>query len=192
MSRPRLRSTSSTCVAVLCAALLSPARATADERIDGRGPVAIGSRVRLLAPSAIGGQVQGLVLDLDDESLLIGSDHGRPVRVPHDAITRLEVSTGRRGRALKGAAIGAAIGGAAFAVMPHDEYCADYVDPFESCPDRAEMVGTGVLGGALWGALIGHFAKTDRWNSVPLSGARVQVAPTRGRGAWGLALSVGW
>jgi hypothetical protein len=192
MSRPRLRSTSSSCLVVLTAALLAPNGARAQERIEGVGPLAVGSRVRLQAPSAVAGRIQGLVLGVDGEALLVGSDHARPVRIPHEAITRLEVSTGRREQALKGMAIGGAVGGAVFAGIPRDEYCADYVDPLESCPSRAEMVGTGVVGGALWGLLIGHFVKTDRWSSVPVPGPRVTMAPARLRGGWGVALSVGW
>lgn len=188
MSRTRLRRIT---LAIVVATVSGSVAWAADGNED-LDALTVGSRVRLAAPAALAGRVQGLVLTMDDDALLVGTDHGPPVRVPREAITRLEVSTGRRGRALKGAAIGGAIGGVVFAGIPREEYCVDYVGRGETCPSRAEMVGTGVVGGALWGLLIGHLVKTDRWSSVPLSGTRVSVAPARARGGWGLSLSVGW
>ncbi len=190
MTRPWLRRTSALCVAALLAAV--PGMAAGDERIDGVGPVVVGSRVRLQAPSILEGRIEGLVLDADDDVLLVGSDHGPPLRVPRDAVARLEVSTGRRGHALQGMAIGGAVAGVMFALLDEEEYCAEYVDPSDTCPGRAEMVGMGVVGGAAWGLLIGHLVKGDRWSQVPLERVQVRLAPARTRGTWGMALSVGW
>lgn len=188
MTRTWRRWASASCMTGLLAAGAGSARA--DERSDDQGPIVVGSRVRLRAPSILEGRIEGLVLDADDHALLVGTDHGLPLRVPRDEVARLEVSTGRRGRALQGAAIGGAIGAAGFAVIPRDEYCVDYAPG--TCPGRAEMVGIGVVGGALWGLLIGHFAKADRWCQVPLERVQVSLAPARARGTWGMALSVGW
>jgi hypothetical protein len=169
-----------------------PGIARADEPIDGLAPLVVGSRVRLQAPSVVAGRVEGLVLAIDDDALVVGSDHAAAVRVPRDAVARLEVSTGRRGHALQGMAIGGAIGGAAFGVIDQQEYCAEYYDPLEKCPSRAEMVGIGVFGGAAWGLLIGHLTKGDRWSKVPAERLRIGLAPTRTRGSWGAKLSLGW
>lgn len=190
MTRTWRRWASASCMAGLLAAGAGTARA--DERSDDQGPIVVGSRVRLRAPSILEGRIEGLVLDADDHALLVGTDHGPPLRVPRDAVARLEVSTGRRGHALQGMAIGGAAAGVMFALLDEEEYCAEYVDPSETCPGRAEMVGMGVVGGAAWGLLIGHLVKGHRWSQVPLERVQVSLAPARTRGTWGMALSVGW
>ena len=190
MTRPWLRWTSRCCITAVLAAF--PGFARADEPTSGLGPVVVGSRVRLQAPSVMEGYVEGLVLGVDDGALLIGSDHAPPVRVPHDAVARLEVSTGRRGHALQGMAIGGAVGGAVFGVINAEEYCAEYYATSTTCPSRAEMVGIGVFGGAAWGLLIGHLVKGDRWSKVPAERLRIGLAPTRTRGSWGAKVSLGW
>src|SRR5262245_47512580 len=190
MTRSWLRRTSVGCIAGLLAA--APGLARGDDRIDGVGPVVVGSRVRLQAPSVLEGRIEGLVLDADDHVLLVGSDHGPPLRIPRDAVARLEVSTGRRGHAVQGTLIGGAIGGLAFGVIDEDEYCVEYYDPTETCPNRAQMIGIGIIGGAAWGLLIGHLVKGDRWSKVPLERVQVSLAPARARGGLGLSLSVGW
>lgn len=182
------RSRRTTPVVLACVGLLasSVARAEDPASVD---PIVVGSKVRLRT-TTVQRALRGTVVDMDERSLVV-SDRHRPVRVSREDITRLEVSTGRRGQAIKGMAIGAAIGGGTFAVISRDEYCADY-DPGEECPSRAEMVATGLLGGALWGALIGHFLKTERWGAVTLDRAQVRVTPSRARGGVGLAVSVAW
>ncbi len=172
-------------------ALLAAAATGRAEPQDAQAasPIVVGSRVRVQAGS-LRKAVDGTVVEMDDRILIVSQDR-RPVRVTRNDITRLEVSTGRRGQARKGLAIGAAIGAAAFAAIPREEYCADY-GPEDSCPSRAGMIGTGVLGGALWGVLIGHFVKTERWSPVALDRAQVRVAPSRARGGVGLAVSVAW
>jgi hypothetical protein len=190
MTRPWHRRTSAVCIAVVLAAASGIAKA--DEPIDTLGPVVVGSRVRLLAPSVVADRIEGLVLDIDDDALLVGSDHAPPVRVPRDAVARLEVSTGRRGHALQGMVIGGAASGLLFGVIDQQEYCAEYYDPLDKCPSRAEMVGIGVFGGAVWGLLIGHLMKGDRWSAVPTDRLHVRLAPARSRGTWGVALSAAW
>jgi hypothetical protein len=122
---------------------------------------------------------------------LLSTGDQTPVRVPRQAITQLDVSTGRHGHALKGMIIGAASAAALFALIPRDQYCAD-LRPGEYCPTQAELAGLGAIGGAAWGALIGHLIKSDRWSSVPLEQVHVSLAPALGRGAVGLSLAVGW
>jgi hypothetical protein len=187
MTRPWIRRTGRCCIAALLTAL--PGIAQADE---AAGPIVVGTRVRLQAPSVVAGPIEGLVFDIDDDALLVGSDHAPPIRVPRDAVARLEISTGRRGHALQGLAIGAAAGGLLFGVIGQEDYCVEYYDPSESCPGRAEMVGIGAFGGAVWGLLIGHLVKGDRWSKVPAERLQVGLAPTRTRGSWGAKLSLAW
>jgi hypothetical protein len=172
----------------LGAALLASGAASAQEADEI--PVVVGSTVRLEAGS-LGRSIRGMVVEMDDRSLVVAHE-GRPVRVRRDDIARLDVSSGRRGQARKGALIGAVVGAGVFAGVPRDEYCVDYFDDGEPCPGRAEMIGTGALGGALWGALIGHFVKTERWSPVAADRRRITVAPSRAKGGVGLTLSVAW
>jgi hypothetical protein len=49
-------------------------------------------------------------MGMDEQSLLVSSDDHIPLRVSRQAITRLDVSTGRHRRVLKGMMIGGGIG----------------------------------------------------------------------------------
>jgi hypothetical protein len=51
----------------------------------------------------------------------------------------------------------------------------------------AAMIG--LMGGALIGASVGTFIRTDKWGEVPLDQLRVSLAPQRD-GRFGLGLSV--
>lgn len=169
---------------------LVPATAGAQEGTGEESPVLVGSKVRLRAGSLPQG-IQGTIVEMDDRTLIVSQDQ-RAVRVSRADITRLEISNGRRRQARKGALIGAIAGAGTFAALSRETYCAEYYDDGEACPGRAEMVATGVLGGAAWGALIGHFVKTERWTLVSEPGAQVRLAPSFSKGGLGLKLSVAW
>ena len=127
-------------------------------------------------------------MEVHDGSLLVSTDDRIPLRVSRQAISHLEVSTGRRRKTLKGMIIGAGIGALVLQTAVSDN-CDSAI---ESCyTSRAEATGIGLLGGALWGAGIGALIKGDRWSTVPLERVQLSVAPTLGRGL-GLTLSVGW
>jgi hypothetical protein len=178
-------------VVVLCALAAAPAQPQAeDDRGGFESPIVVGSEVRLRAGSLPHG-LRGTVVEMDDRTLIVSRDQ-RAVRVFRADITRLEVGNGRKRNALKGVLIGSVIGGGMFAAIPRDEYCTDYIDDGERCPGRPEMVMTGVLGGAAWGALIGHFVKTERWTPVRLGRANVRVSPMRAKGGLGLKVALSW
>jgi hypothetical protein len=183
MTRPR-RTTST----LLVLSLLAGVPAHAQERADPFAPVIVGSRVRLRAPTALTGRIQGTVMEKNEQTLLLSGPDGQPIRVPRAAISQLELSTGRRGNPLKGTLIGAAIGAAAFAVIPSDDFCAD-LQPGESCPSKGEQVALGAVGGAFWGVILGLVIKGDRWSAVPLGSASVTLAPVRGGARASLTLS---
>lgn len=144
--------------------------------IAGQSLVAPGSRARLLAPEVAGQAIQGTVAETGLESVVILSSRGGERQtVPWRAITRLEVSTGRHGHAVKGLLIGAAAGMALSVVAPK---CVNEGCSSEAGFDAAFAVAYG-LGGSLWGGLIGAMVKTENWSAVPL---RIAVAPTPGRG----------
>jgi hypothetical protein len=145
-------------------------------------PLTVGSKVRLRTPAI--GRVRGVVIEVKEAFLHVHTDDQGSVRVPRETISELEVSAGRRRRAMKGMLIGAAIGGAVSAL-------GEYVQPGRSMPssDRAEVIGAGVASGATIGAATGFFIKSERWRSVPLERVRLSVAPRR-KGGISLSLSV--
>jgi hypothetical protein len=167
----------------LSLALILPSLALAQQPPDG--PVLVGSKVRILAPSVVGGRLEGTVSEIDEESLLM-LQNNHPWRVPRHAITHLEVSTGSHRQALKGMLVGAGIGAVIIgAVRVPVAGCGNCL----SSHGEAALLGLGV--GAAYGVGIGALIKTDRWSPVPLEHVRLSVAPTRGRGV-GVTASIAW
>lgn len=132
-------------------------------------------------------------MEMDDKSLLVSADDRIPVRVSRQAITRLEVSTGRHRRALKGMFIGAGIGAALIGPAYHSDAKSSNCDNalFPCTTSLAGAEAFGILVGATYGAGIGALIESDWWSAVPLEHVRVSLAPTRGRGVV-LSLSVGF
>lgn len=180
------RAIRSVVLTALAGAVLLPGQARAQDP----GPFVVGSRVRVQAPADLQGPVEGMVMELDESTVLLSADGRVPIRISRDAITQLEVATGRKRQPIKGALIGAGIGAGINALVSHDLYCSE-LEPGQTCPSKARMVATGAAGGALWGAFIGLLVKSDRWGSVPLDRVHVGVAPVRGHGV-GLTLSTSW
>ena len=183
----------SSLVFVLTAGLLLPGEARSEEHPDAVGPIFVGSKVRFQAPTAIQGTVQGTVMEMDKESLLVSTENQRPFRVSRQAITQLEVAVGRRRNPRKGLIIGAAAGAALVAFVaaaPKDSLCPPGEATTKSClDDRSFFLVAGLPLVALEGAGIGALIKTDRWSSVPVEKVHFSLAPTHGQGL-GLSLSL--
>ena len=109
-------------------------------------------------------------MGMDEQSLLVSSDDHIPITVSRQAITRLDVSTGRHRRVLKGMMIGGGIG-ALFGAGLKSDNCQNAVTVCSTSIVGAEAYG--ILGGAAWGAVIGALFKGDRWSDVPLERVRV-------------------
>lgn len=166
-----------TAFVVLLATLVGrPSEAHPQDQPLPPSAIAVGTKVRIVAPAAVDGRVSGLVLGMDDKSLLIATDDAR-LSVPRSAITQIEVSTGKRRRALRGMLIGAGVGVVALAVTAGTACTSDCDEGW------GEVVLLGAGMGALYGAGIGALIKTDRWATAPLASVRVALAPVRGRGA---------
>lgn len=143
------------------------------------------ARFAFLAPTAIQGRVQGTLMAMDEKSLVLSAEDQRPLSVPRPAITQLEVSRGKRRRALKGMILGAGIGGAlggAADLLIGEPGNLCFAGCSSSGDSRAGVAGLSVLAGAFYGAGIGALVKSDRRSAVPLEQVRVSLAPTRGRG----------
>jgi hypothetical protein len=179
-------------VAVLALMLLA-AGVNAGEEDRGVYPIVVGTRVRLSAPTTVQGALRGTVIAIDDESLLLDTDDHRPLKVPRQGITQLELSTGRKGHARTGLIVGAVIGGALGATVPLDAMCTQtqIAAGESSCASRGALIATFAVADGAAGALIGHLIKGDRWSAVPQNAFRVALGPTRGKGAQ-LTLSGAW
>jgi len=154
-------------VALVLALALGPsAEGRPDERFGDVWPIAIGSLVRMSAPSIGSGSIQGTVVEIDEQALLIRVKDGGRVRVPRETIHRVEVSLGTHGHALKGMAIGALVGGAVGAI---DIDC--------KCPGSDHVAGA--VGGAVGGLVIGALIRSDRWAPVPLERVHARAESSR-------------
>lgn len=138
-------------------------------------PVSLGARVRLFAPGVASQVVQGVVVESNPESVVVGTEGQGRLTVPWRAITRLEVSSGERSNATKGFLIGVGAGAALSVVLPKcdNEGCSS-----DAGFDATFAIAYGLIGGAI-GKIIGSQVKSEKWRPVPVG---VAVAPTRGRG----------
>lgn len=169
---------------VVTSLVLSSVEGWSREQTQAVSAVKVGSKIRLLAPGVLDGRVQGLVTRMDDNVLLVSADEGPPTRVPREAITRLEVSTGRTRQVVKGLLIGAGIGAAVLGPIYHSSakqsQCDNALVPCTTSVAAAEAFWIGA--GAAVGAAIGARFTVDRWREVPLRTVRVGLAPAPGRG----------
>jgi len=160
---------------VLVSGLLLPDPARAQERPEAVSPAVVGSRVRVKAPTAVQGRVEGSLVEIDETSLTVSKDDRVPVKIPRQAVTEFEVSRGRHRRVLKGMLIGAGIGLAVGMAAPGTACFGCSSTPTTS--DRLAFGGQGALVGAASGAGIGALVKGVVWHRVPLDRVRVSVAP---------------
>jgi hypothetical protein len=162
------------------------ARATA----AGEPQLFQGSRVRVSAPAISGRRIVGTLTAFDDESLTLETKGRRdPLMIPRAAITRLDVSSGPRSRALLGAGLGLA--GGVLAGLASGPKC-----PGGTTGSCGSALETAILYSALLvpiGALIGTAHPGDRWEDAgwkhPHFG--VSLLPGRGLGI-SVSASVKW
>ena len=137
-----------------------------------------GTRVRITAPTVAEKRLVGTITAWGPENLTVTSEKG-PIVLPRGAVSRLEVSRGRKSRG-RGALVGAGIGVGAGVVggFAHGS------DPPGLVSFNASFYafGYGILGAAA-GALIGlAITPGERWEELPSTRFRVSVAPVRGHG----------
>jgi hypothetical protein len=159
-----------------------------------------GSRIRVstepdvVRPNPL---VTTLVRLTPDSMTVMASSGGADLAIPHSAVTRLEVSGGKQGRALRGLGIGmvagAVVGGLAWALGSSScegELCGTGFDDALSATVGAVALVAGALGGATVGLIIGAASPGERWDPVPL--ADRSALPETGHGyRVGLSIGVG-
>jgi hypothetical protein len=160
-------------ITVLCALAFAPFGYA-----DGQSPVQIrvGDRLRV---ATVDMQHDGPLESVSGNELTVG---GHSFQLP--SLTRLEVHRGYRGRAGRGALMGAgALGAAGLAwaiVGCNTTWPCDGSDGDFRPIIYAVSGGGGAVIGAIFGALIGSQIKSDRWEDVPLNRVRVNVVPSGG------------
>jgi hypothetical protein len=132
-------------------------------------PLAVGMRVRVMAPALSGGWISGTVAQVDSAALRMRvPPAGGPLLVPAETLQRLQASRGRGRATLEGAVAGGTLAALVgfFAVQAEgDTGCA------RGCGGGSGagfLVGAGA--GTLLGALIGSRipAGPERWRELPL------------------------
>jgi hypothetical protein len=164
------------------AAVLAAGTLCGQDGDDALLPVKAGTRVRLQAADAQGGEtfITGRLLDFTTEQVAIEAARGRIITIPRGRVTDLAISGGRPRRwkrALVGAAVGAAMAGVVGLASGDDTDCAWVCF---TGPQKAAIFGmlfTPV------GALIGAATPgNEQWHPIPLPGS------ARSRGPRGVTL----
>jgi hypothetical protein len=156
---------------------------------EGQAPgVAVGTRVRVTAPTSDLERHVTTIMDVRDDSIVVGV-RGSSRTIGLADVTALEASTGRRRQVLRDALLGLGIGvvaGAAIGAITYEECVPqtffDCMMAFESATESAAFGG--ILFGAaglLTGAVVGVFDRKDSWAPVDLP-VRAAIVPTRSGG----------
>ena len=149
-------------------------------------PVAVGARIRVTAPASGLEKHVMTVTDVRGDSIVVdagGSSHTLWL----SDLTALEVSSGTRTHAARGAGFGLGVGimaGAVIGLATYEECVPQGImGCFMDSPEIQAMGGALVGGaaGAVIGAVVGSRQRTDRWSSVALP-VRAVIAPTRSGG----------
>lgn len=135
-----------------------------------------GDRIRVSTGRPPGGPdwIVGTLVEIMGDRLTLRPDReGRSeVELARDALTRMEVSRGRRAgsRWRRGLGLGflaGAVAGAVVVPLAVDEEASDL-----STGDAVLLgAGYGGVGGGLIGTLVGFTIKVERWEEVPLAGS---------------------
>jgi hypothetical protein len=133
-----------------------------------------GARVRVHQGSE---SLTGLLVSLDSAGLVIATDKSDTVTAPRTSITAVEVSTGTKSRAGKGALIGLGVGAAAGVIVGLAASSSDNGDflDYGAGTWAAAMGLTGAAIGAGLGALIGSGQQSDKWQPAVLPAIGVRA-----------------
>jgi hypothetical protein len=168
---------------LLVLALAHPATLVSQEAPTA-ATLASGARVRITNAGSEP-RIATVVARQGDTLLVRWPEFASAVAVPLAEISRLEVSTGRHRRVLKGMALGTAAGGVTGALLGAASYepceSTEFMGCFLSPESRMQSAAFGgVVGGAL-GLVVGSLAglaRHENWKRVSLDERRVAVAVT--------------
>lgn len=131
-------------------------------------PLRPGDRIRVTAPRLDLDARSGALVLLDAENLVL--DSSQRLTIPTDAVTRIEVSDGRKGHGGKGALIGAGaalvLGLVVFSKAEGGGHCSGSEEGTGFC---LAYLGAGVAAGAVGGLVVGLAIRTERWRPVSLA-----------------------
>ncbi|MCU0242311.1 MAG: hypothetical protein MUF51_07795 [Vicinamibacteria bacterium] len=156
-----------------------------DERLCGPRPplpgVLPGQRVRVRSPIAADPLI-GTVIEYDDHILRLDlGEREKPLTIPRNSIERLEISRESHKLTERGAMIGGILVGLPLGLLGMACGAVANIECRSHC--HGDLVWTGGAAGAAigvgLGALIGSATMHNRWERVPSSQIRVQIAPRR-------------
>jgi hypothetical protein len=159
-----------------------------------------GARIRVRYDTTATITVVGTLDSIWDNSLSVRVNASKVVAVPLDAISTLELSTGRHRTGGKGAKIGAAFGvltGLVVGIMAASNepkcgtgFLSDFCEDMKPAQTFA-YAGIGAVAGSLAGAgvgwLVGEQFHADSWMPVPVP--RLQIAPVSYSNGIGIGVS---
>jgi hypothetical protein len=133
----------------------------------------LGPRVRVRVWTPLNEPQVGTLIDLRRDTLLLETEEADTVHIARAAVTRFEVSQGRRSHVGQGVLIGAVAAGATGYLLgkglDHTSVCTSGCEWAVAAPFAA--------GGAVLGALVGALARTEHWQDVSADRFRLSVAP---------------
>ena len=135
----------------------------------------LGSRIRVLVQDANDWMIGSPLSLVVDTLMLKIEDQPHQLVLPLSSITRLEVSQGRKSRALAGAGIGFAVGAGIGAFLIKGTSGNDLSDR------DAALIGAGLLAipGTLISAIVGANKSDEKWERVNLDQIQKHVAKKR-------------
>ena len=154
-----------------------------------------GDKVRVTAPEQLTTKTTGIVTGINRDSLQF-MHRDSIFQVSLSPIQRLEVSTGKKSSAGRGALIGAGSLGLTMGLLmlstdetcsSGDVWCMDLFSRSDSF--KLGLISGGLLGG-LSGAIIGHFIKRDRWKKIELEALTIETHPNGTIPAIGIRLQL--
>jgi hypothetical protein len=153
-------------------------------RAEAPGTLAVGSRVRVTSRETGPQPLIGQVVALEPGAVVVAGEGGTgQKRVPIAPSTTLEVSTGKKSRATRGAMVGAAVGAMPGLFMTFGDYNTDKGSP-------AAVFLVGAAAGAAIGSLVGLALKSESWVPANTPVVTAAIAPIP-RGV-SISLSVAW
>lgn len=139
---------------------------------DAAGTDLVGRRVRVqVSEDGSRHTTVGRMVEVGPETMAVADAGGRTVLLPRRDVTRVEISTGRRSRVLKGALIGVLTGLAVTGVYAVACDC--------QTDDRTYGTAYGLFLltplTTASGALVGGMTRTDRWEPAPAGGLKLTL-----------------